>query len=137
MAIESQYANKCKDCGLKYEKGDMIDTNGNESLNKNGEMKPHWCKEGANCKGKMQLQGTPEQNPQSPQSTITEFDAGHFTIKDDEMKKLYEIIDNEMAEMIPAYHRILANINAHGIKNPNPALVGMFFNNYIKKRLQK
>jgi hypothetical protein len=55
MAIKSQYANKCKDCGTAYAIGDEIDTNGNKSPNKMGEMKDHWCKMGKNCQGIMQF----------------------------------------------------------------------------------
>ena len=55
MAYPSRYAGKCKDCGTSYEIGDMIDTNGSESLNQKGEMKAHWCKNGTNCQGAMQL----------------------------------------------------------------------------------
>ena len=58
MAIKSQYAAKCKDCGTKYDVGDLIEVNGNASPNKMGEMKDHWCKYGKNCQGVMQLQGS-------------------------------------------------------------------------------
>jgi len=71
MAIKSQYAAKCKDCGTKYDVGDLIEVNGNASPNKMGEMKDHWCKYGKNCQGVMQLQGSPQmhQRPSSQSST--------------------------------------------------------------------
>ena len=55
MAIKSQYSGKCKDCGTSYNIGEEIDTNGNKSPNKTGEMKDHWCKMGKNCQGLMQF----------------------------------------------------------------------------------
>jgi len=70
-------------------------------------------------------------------NTITDFDPEHFTLTGEEMEKLYNDVDHEMSYMIPAHHRVLANIKLAGIENPHPSLVGMFFNNYIKKRLQK
>jgi hypothetical protein len=58
MAITSKYDGKCKDCGTEYLAGDSIDTNGNKSKNKNGEIKDHWCKFGKECpSANMQLQG--------------------------------------------------------------------------------
>jgi len=57
MPYPSKYPGTCKDCGATYAKGDMIDQNGKESLNKNREMKPHWCPDGENCKGAMQTKG--------------------------------------------------------------------------------
>lgn len=54
MPIASKYAGKCYDCGTEYKVGDQISTNGKKS--KNG--KDHWCPNGTNCQGKMQLEGS-------------------------------------------------------------------------------
>lgn len=100
MAIKSQFSGKCKDCGKAYNTGDEIDTNGKESPNKNGEMKAHWCPDGENCKGNMQLQGSlnptdgPTITPQTggePQSNIAAkieaLEANYNAIPEDQKPK--------------------------------------------------
>lgn len=72
MAIKSQFASKCKDCGLEYEVGDEIDLNGNKSPNKKGEMKDHWCRDGKNCQGVMQLQGGSNPSDTDTYQVVTE-----------------------------------------------------------------
>ena len=78
MPFPSQFKSTCKDCGMDYDIGDYIDANGEESPNKKGEIKAHWCRYGKECQGtttkgidfsKMQrpVQGTAHPlNPQSP-----------------------------------------------------------------------
>ena len=61
MPTSAIYPGFCKDCGKSYALGDTIDGNGNQSPNKKGEMKSHWCKNGKNCQGVMQLQGSMSQ----------------------------------------------------------------------------
>jgi len=70
MPMPSNWPGTCKDCGATYAKGDMIDKNGNESLNKNGEMKPHWCPNGENCKVALVRRELPGHNPSTLENTI-------------------------------------------------------------------
>lgn len=55
MPLKSKYDGACKDCGKPHLKGDTIDMNNNE----------HWCIDGKNCQGAMQLEGSPKPTPTS------------------------------------------------------------------------
>jgi hypothetical protein len=66
---------------------------------------------------------------QKNQNYTASFDPERFTVPDQVLSEIYNKIDEKMSFMIPAYHRILTNLKHAGIENPNPALVGMFFNN--------
>jgi len=48
--LKSKYDGKCKDCGAEHKIGDLIEQNSND----------HWCKNGKNCQGAMELEGSPK-----------------------------------------------------------------------------
>ena len=67
--MQSKYAGKCKDCGSEHAIGDEIDRNNNDN----------WCRNGRNCQGAMQLQGTV-----TPQAKI---------ILDDQIKEALKVAE--------------------------------------------
>ena len=84
----------------------------------------------------MELKSPQTENPPSPSNNnnSTEFNPSSFTLTDSELTGLYNMIDKKMSQMIPTYHRIISNLKNSGMENPNPALVGMFFNNIRREQ---
>ena len=131
MPFKSKYEGKCKDCGKQHTIGDMIEKNNNE----------HWCKDGKYCMGAMQMSNTPSdsiKNRKSPDIIKDSFilpeeklEVKQLTINisEEKLEEIYIKVDNLIAEMLPIYNRIIKNLVDAGIKEPNPALVGMLFNN--------
>lgn len=57
MTLSSKYDGKCKDCGTTHVIGDAIDQNNNG----------HWCKNGTNCQGAIEMSSTtPKSYPDKP-----------------------------------------------------------------------
>lgn len=134
MAIPSQYPGTCKDCGSKYEKGDMIDMNGNESPNTKGEIKPHWCKDGKNCQGAQKFSGSQvfDKPQQSTDKRIT-----YLEPPVEELRKNFDALNEDLKKVEP-YPTIADYIDTRecceklGIRLP--ITIGMIWNNRVRGR---
>lgn len=138
--IKSKYANKCRDCGIKYAVGDEIDTNGKQSKNNNGEMKDHWCKMGQSCQGasiagenkyRVYYEGYPPtldvKSKPLLAPTVEQLRANLVKIDKDT-----PIDNSEYYKMILEYLRCREHCESIGIYTP--AVIGMIFNNVIRDR---
>jgi len=129
MAIAASYPGSCKDCGTSYAMGDQIDTNGKESLNKNGVMKPHWCKNGRNCQGTMQISSTTASAP--TEQVQKGPSAEELRVEFTNIKDSGEPIDGTWA-IIEDYIEVREKCEKIGITNP--AVIGMILNNKVRDR---
>lgn len=126
MTITSQYDNKCKDCGTEYKKGDKIDTNGNESPNKMGEMKDHWCKNGKNCQGAMQLGSHPATlETKFPPSQTPKLNSVDMHSKYNQVKA-----ELEYSTTMAVWIKCIKDCELMGIEDNISR--GMYFNNVIR-----
>jgi len=146
MPIASRYSGKCKDCGKVYVQGDQIDMNGNESPNSKGETKPHWCPDGENCQGAMDLTGGTNPSDGNIQAAtqaalnqaerITKAEAlrkKYFAGNIEDMVLLRRVEDGEKAglETIGFYLGVLEACNSMGITEP--PVIGMIFNKTMER----
>ena len=135
MAIKSKYDNKCKDCGTAYSVGDQIDTNGNESPNKTGEIKAHWCKYGKACGGMMKTTSAgidfskmPATKPEASKDPTPEqfLELGVSMLssamssdeKKEWIKRLTDSTDHKIADALIERSRIEKAMNDLGMQHP-------------------
>jgi len=133
MPIQSQYANSCKDCGIEYDVGDTIDTNGNKSPNTKGEIKDNWCKMGKNCQGAMQLGSGPgivatepkrSQAPASKEPSVEELHTRLGALSDlERCTEPYSTI----------LHYVETRQACEKVGITLPVTIGMIWNNRIKR----
>lgn len=135
MTIISRYDGKCKDCGTPYLAGENIDTNGNKSPNKTGEMKDHWCKNGKNCQGAMTLKTssatttgndlpkgkdpTPEQYLELGSKLIDICYRGSADDRDKFIKGLIGNVTMDLAKLLIKRSVIEETMNELGLQHPS------------------
>jgi hypothetical protein len=137
MPYQSQYANKCKDCGKAYAVGEEIGTNGKQSPNQKGEMKDHWCIDGKNCKGVQTLTNTPW-----PTATTNTGNDMPKVTKDPttaELRATYNKFMEGKGDNRPVHYIIIGDYieqreACENIGITNPITIGMIWNNRVRDR---